>query len=255
LIGTTDERFDGDPGEIEIDTAEYGYLVAATEKLFPAAAPLDRYVCYTQAGARPLPRSSASRTGAITRRHLIYEHRRARGLFSIVGGKLTTHRALAEDVLLRVWRRRGQPFRSATRARPLPGALDVAARDKLLAALGSELGAEQAARLWRIYGAKAAAIAALAQSSKDLATALGPAGSPLVAELVYAVREEWASSLADIFLRRCMAGLDADRGLDAAPAAADWLARLGVWDKSRAEEELESYRALVRRFDRPEVLT
>ena len=251
LIGTTDERFDGDPGKIAIDAAEYRYLIEAAEKLFPAAAPLDRYVCYTQAGARPLPRSSASRTAAITRRHLIYEHRRARGLFSIVGGKLTTHRALAEDVLRRIWPRRDRPFKSATRDRPLPGALDATARAELLGALGALLGADQAARLWRIYGAQAAAIAALAQSSKELATVVGPAARLLVAELVYAVQDEWASSLADILLRRSMAGLGADRGLDVAPAAAEWLVRLGLWSKSRADHEVESYRALVRRFDCP----
>ena len=253
LIGTTDERFAGDPAETKISPEEYDYLVAATENLFPAAAPLARYVCYTQAGIRPLPRSSASRTAAITRRHLIYEHRRARGLYSIVGGKLTTHRALAEDVLRRVSRGTNRPFTSATRARPLPGALDAAARDELLGALGASLGADQAARLWRIYGAHAATIARLAQSSKDLAMIVSPAASTLVAELVYAVREEWASSLADIHLRRSMAGLSADRGLEVAPAAADWLVRLGFWDRARGAHEVESYRALVRRFDVPRV--
>ena len=251
LIGTTDERFDGDPAKTLISADEYRYLVEATEKLFPAAAPLDRYVCYTQAGIRPLPRSSASRTAAITRRHLIHEHRSARGLYSIVGGKLTTHRALAEDVLRRVSQRAGRPFASRTRERPLPGALDAVARDELVGALAQELGAAQAARLWGIYGAQSQAIAALARSSKDLAMVLGPAASTLVAELVYAVREEWAGSLADILLRRCMAGLRADRGLDAAPAAADWLVRLGVWDRARGEHELESYRALARRFAHP----
>jgi glycerol-3-phosphate dehydrogenase len=251
LIGTTDERFDGDPAKIEVDVAEYRYLIGATESLFPAAAPLDRYVCYTQAGVRPLPRSSASRTAAITRRHLIYEHRRARGLYSIIGGKLTTHRALAEDVLQRVWRRRDRSFASATRERPLPGALDVTARDELLAALGAELGAGQAARLWRIYGAQAAAIASLARSAKELAEVVGPGERPLVAELVHAVREEWAGTLADILLRRCMQGLAADRGLDSAQAAADWLVRLGLWEKSRGDHEVESYRALVRRFEGP----
>lgn len=80
---------------------------------------------------------------------------------------------------------------------------------------------------------------------------LGPATRTLVAELVYAIREEWATSLADILLRRCMAGLGADRGLASAQAAADWLVRLGLWEKSRADHEVESYHALVRRFDRP----
>jgi glycerol-3-phosphate dehydrogenase len=182
---------------------------------------------------------------------LIHEHRRARGLYSIVGGKLTTHRALAEDVLLRIWRRHDRSFASATRARPFPGALDVAARGELLATLSAELGADQATRLWRIYGGRAAAIASVARSSKELKRVLGPGTRPLVAELVCAVQEEWASSLADILLRRCMAGLAADRGLDSAADAAAWLVRLGLWDRSRGNHEVESYRALVRRFDPP----
>jgi hypothetical protein len=48
-----------------------------------------------------------------------------------------------------------------------------------------------------------------------------------------------------------MAGLAADRGLECAPAAADWLVRLGLWDRARGDHEVDSYRTLVRRFDVP----
>jgi glycerol-3-phosphate dehydrogenase len=65
------------------------------------------------------------------------------------------------------------------------------------------------------------------------------------------LEEEWATSLADVLLRRCMAGLEADRGLKVAPAAAEWLVRLGIWDKTRAEQELSEYRGHVRRFEPP----
>jgi len=119
LIGTTDERYVDDPGEARTSMAEYRYLIAAAERLFPSAAPLEHRVCYTQAGVRPLPQTSKSRTGAITRSHIIHEHRNARGLYSIIGGKLTTHRALAEDVLRRVRRRLGVGGESASRERGL----------------------------------------------------------------------------------------------------------------------------------------
>jgi glycerol-3-phosphate dehydrogenase len=253
LIGTTDERYSGDPGAARIDAAEYRYLVRAAERLFPCAAPLDQHVCYTQAGIRPLPRSTQSRTGAITRRHLIHAQRNARGLFSIVGGKLTTHRALAEDVLRRLPRGPGAAPSSATRDRRLPGALDEDERGELLAAVGAALGAPQAVRLWQIYGARAEQIAALARSSPELAMVVDGGSQTLVAELVHAVHDEWATSLEDILQRRCMAGLAADRGLKTSPAAAQWLVRLGVWDKARSAEEVATYRALVRRFELPEL--
>jgi glycerol-3-phosphate dehydrogenase len=258
LVGTTDERYDGDAGAATIDRAEREYLAAETERVFPAAAGLAERVLYTHTGVRPLPHQPKGKEGAITRRHLIRRHRSASGLYSIVGGKLTTHRALAEDVL-RVLRREsasvsaggGRPLpplpqASPTRDRPLPGALAAAERDALLEHLGARLGPAQAHRLWRVYGGAAESIAELAAQS-DLAQPLDGAGGVLAAELVYAIEREWARTLADILQRRCMAGLDADFGLGVAPAAAAALERLGLWDRARAAEELAAYRALAAR--------
>lgn len=249
LIGTTDERFDGDPGTAEISELEFHYLVNETERLFPSALGLARHVVYTQAGVRPLPRTEGGDEGAITRRHVIKRHRDAEGLYSIIGGKLTTHRALAEDTLKRLPRRARAARRSPTRERPLPGALPPKARDELLAELNVKLGTEQAGRLWRIYGARSATIMreALARRS-ELGSAAGPASNVLVAELVHAVDVEWAHTLVDVLQRRVMAGLGADFGLQTAPAAAQWLVRLGLWDKTRAEAELDAYHAFARRF-------
>ena len=247
LIGTTDERFDGDPSAAAIDEREWQYLVAETERVFPGAAPLGPRVLYTQTGIRPLPHRPRSAEGAITRRHLIQPNRRTRGLYSIVGGKLTTHRALAEDALhtLQV-HFPNLPRISPTRDRPLPGALDASEREQLVAAIGGELGRAHAERLWRLYGAAAADVAALAREREITADAL-PRSCALGAELVHAVRNEWAVTLLDILQRRCMIGLRADFGLQAAPAAADWLCRLGLWDRARAAQEVADYREYARR--------
>jgi glycerol-3-phosphate dehydrogenase len=247
LIGTTDERFDGDPSAAAINEREWQYLVAETERVFPGAAPLGPRVLYTQTGIRPLPHRPRSAEGAITRRHLIQPNRGTRGLYSIVGGKLTTHRALAEDALhaLKV-HFPNLPRTSPTRDRPLPGALDASEREQLVAAIGGELGPAHAERLWRLYGAAAADVAALAREREITADAL-PRSRALGAELVHAVRNEWAVTLLDILQRRCMIGLRADFGLQAAPAAADWLCRLGIWDRARAAQEVADYREYARR--------
>jgi glycerol-3-phosphate dehydrogenase len=251
LVGTTDERFEGDAANATIDDAELSYLARETERVFPAAAGLASRVLYTHTGVRPLPYRPRGKEGAITRRHLIRRHRSAAGLYSVVGGKLTTHRALAEDVL-RVLRRHLPRLRHAspTRERALPGALDARERDELLAEVGAALGRAQAARLWRVYGSCAAAIAKLARGDRELAARLGPGSgdsAPLAAELVHARDAEWARTLDDMLQRRCMAGLDADFGLDVAEPAARCLERLGIWDATQAAGELESYRAHARR--------
>jgi glycerol-3-phosphate dehydrogenase len=246
LIGTTDERYEGDPAAATIDARERAYLVAETERVFPGAAGLDARVLYTHTGVRPLPHRPRGAEGAITRRHLVRRHRAARGLYSIVGGKLTTHRALAEDVLHKL--RNELPRRvdrKLTRARPLPGSLPAADRALLLDELRAKLGEHQAQRLWSLYGRFAADVAALAERS-ELAVTLG-GGDVLAAELVYGLTVEWARSLEDVLQRRCMAGLAADFGLRTAPAAAAALERLGFWDAPRAARELAEYRELAAR--------
>jgi glycerol-3-phosphate dehydrogenase len=246
LIGTTDERFDGDASAARIDAREREYLAGETERVFPAAAGLAGRVLYTHTGVRPLPYQPRGAEGAITRRHIVRRHRAARGLYSIVGGKLTTHRALAEDVLHKLRRElpREAP-RGISRARPLPGTIATTDRALLTAELSGKLGERQARRLLRIYGRSAVEVAAFAQRA-ELGERLG-ASDVLAAELVHALTNEFAVTLTDLLQRRCMAGLDADFGLGVARAAADALSRLGVWEPARAAQELAAYHELAAR--------
>jgi glycerol-3-phosphate dehydrogenase len=244
LIGTTDERFEGDPSTAEIDARERAYLSGETERVFPGAAGLAARVLYTSTGIRPLPYKPRGAEGAITRRHLVRRHRAARGVYSIVGGKLTTHRALAEDVLAKLRDELPRPVaKHVTRERPLPGTIAAGEREALEAELRGRFGDPHARRLLRVYGKSAVDIAELAARS-ELAQRLDGT-DVLTAELVHALTKEWAVTLEDLLQRRCMAGLDADFGLRAAPAAAAALTRLGVWDSARAAHELAAYRELA----------
>jgi glycerol-3-phosphate dehydrogenase len=246
LIGTTDERYEGDPGAAEIDARERAYLAGETQRVFPGAAGLASRVLYTHTGVRPLPYKRRGAEGAITRRHIVRRHRAAQGLYSIVGGKLTTHRALAEDVLQKIRNELPRPAsRSVTRSRPLPGTLSADDRNALFADLRGRFGEPQARRLLSIYGRFAADVAALA-ARPELGARLD-GSSVLAAELVHGLTREWAETLEDLLQRRCMAGLNADFGLRAAPAAVAALTRLGIWDTPRAAHELAAYRELAAR--------
>lgn len=248
LIGTTDLRYEGDPGEAAIDADEAEYLARETERVFPRARGLAERVRYTYAGVRPLPDIAGKRAGAITRRHSLVDHGAIAGLSSVVGGKLTTHRALAEDALRHLRTRLPEHARaSPTRARPLPGAATGTARGEILAQLTAQLGAAPAERLFGVYGAGALGIAARAAESSELAARVAEGSGVLVAELVHALEHEAATGLDDVLLRRCMAGLDADFGLTIAEPAAHSLVRLGIWDTARAEHECAAYRDRARR--------
>ncbi|NNC65048.1 MAG: FAD-dependent oxidoreductase, partial [Gammaproteobacteria bacterium] len=168
---------------------------------------------YAYAGIRPLPHKEEGPESAITRRHIIKENTDvATGLVSIVGGKLTTYRSLAEqtvDKLEKVLRKRLPACR--TRETELPGAWGL---ERARAALESLdlLSADGVERMLSIYGGRASAIADLCASEAKLARALDEDRAVLAAEVVFAIRAEFAQTLEDIVFRRLMIGFNADQG-------------------------------------------
>lgn len=249
LIGTTDERTGPGADGVAASDAEIDYLLGEAERLFRTPSGLADRLLYTYAGVRPLPYKPKGATGAITRRHLIRRHRNARGLYSVVGGKLTTHRALAVDVMARLRRRdRTVPRGSKTESRMLPGGLDIADRRELLEQIGARYGSTEAGRLWHLYGAAAQQVTEPIRSMPELGQSVSAASGTIVAELLHAIEHEWAHSLIDIFQRRSMTGLAADFGIDAARPAAESLVRLGIWDRARADNEVQAYFEYARRF-------
>ena len=247
LVGTTDFRFEGDPATARSSAEEHQYLLEETQRISATDQALLPYVCYAQAGVRPLPYTPGGATGAITRSHVIHRHEQVQGLYSIVGGKLTTHRALAEDFATTWLRRRGGPRAADTRERMFPGGMDAADQHELVADLERQFGPSQAARLWRVYGGRAGLISRLCAEAPETALVTGPESRVLIAELVHALDTEFAVGLVDLIFRRTMVGLDADQGAAAVQGAAQALVRLGIWNRSRGADELEACAAFMRR--------
>ncbi len=232
LIGTTDIRYDGDLGKVRASEAEVDYLLAETNRVFPAAQLTRDSIHYAYAGVRPLPRREKGPEGSITRKHIIRPNRKiARGLFSIIGGKLTTYRNLAEQAVDKLSRPLGRKLpKCRTQALQLPGAFGLDEAAKALDAAES-ITAEVSERLLRVYGGRAAEVLELAD---------GEQLSLVEAETVFAIRIEMARTLTDVVHRRMMIGLDADQGRPlyeriAAAAAAE----LG-WSDEEREAQLEA---------------
>lgn len=240
LIGTTDIACEGDPGAVHADPTEIDYLLAETARLFPEAGLTCERIHYGYTGVRPLPAAAGGRNqAAITRRHHVHHHRTvARGLYSVIGGKLTTYRSLAEQVVDRLVRKLPREFRPCTTAgEPLPGAvLDVA---PLTAELSGHAGlpAPAALRLVSLYGARANEVAGLIRHAPALGRGICARSHAVAAEIVFGFEREMAHSLADCLMRRTMLGLGADRGASAVAGALDVArAELG-WSSLRTEEE------------------
>jgi glycerol-3-phosphate dehydrogenase len=213
LIGTTDIRYNDDLDKIRISDAEVDYLISETNRVFPSANLTRQSIHYAYAGVRPLPHQEKGPESAITRRHIIKVNKNvAEGLISIVGGKLTTYRHLAEQTVDRVAKLQHLRLPDCrTHETMLPGAtgLDQARTSLQELQLLSEAGVT---RLLAVYGGRAADIAGLCADNKKLAVTVDAGQSVLAAEVIFAIRYEFARTLSDIVFRRLMVGLDADQG-------------------------------------------
>ncbi|MGI8594572.1 MAG: glycerol-3-phosphate dehydrogenase C-terminal domain-containing protein, partial [Solirubrobacteraceae bacterium] len=172
------------------------------------------------------------------------------GLVSIVGGKLTTYRSLAEEAVDLVLQRLGRRSRGSRTAEiPLPGG-SAGPFEGFAATFKATSGLDEATaeRLLRIYGVRATAVVAIAEGDDALGAPLEGAPGSLAAEVVHAVRHEGAQTLADVLLRRTMVGLGPTAGIGPDRAAARVAQSHLRWDETRAAREVEDFRRYMRRY-------
>ena len=240
MIGCTDIPYDEDLDEIVASREEIDYLIDETNALVPSARLRHEDVLWSYSGVRPLPYvGPVTDPSKISRGHVVVRHTgELAGVVSIVGGKLTTHRALGQDVGdVVVGMLPGPRHRSTTARLAFPGAVaDPQVLVRELAAT-TTLAPADVRRLVGIYGSRAAQVLALVRDDPALGQKLGATGT-LAAEIVHGFEHEGARSLADCLVRRTALVMSRDRGLavaeDASRVAA---ARLG-WNESRRKAEL-----------------
>lgn len=251
LIGTTDIRYDGDLDRVRIDTEEIEYLLRETNRVIPKAQLTRAQILYTYSGVRPLPfvnekdeqpgvSSGTAPLGwkqSITRKHFIRASPHVDNLFSIVGGKLTTYRSLAEETVDLIFKKLGRSTPTCTTDRvALPGAMV-----QLVVEL-PELPEATNSRLARIYGTRSSAVKKLIGDDASLGEVFDPETGAIAAEVVFAFKSELAQTLSDCLLRRTMVGLNSSCGLNAAEAAASIAQKYLGWSVSRVAQETAAYR-------------
>jgi glycerol-3-phosphate dehydrogenase len=172
-------------------------------------------------------------------------------MVTIVGGKLTTYRRMAQDTVDHISRAQGDPIAHVTERLPLAGTVgwQDAARQVANAASRDGLRPDTVARLDR-YGAAAAVILDLIAADPALAARVVPDLPYIMAEVVYACRYEMALTLDDVLDRRLRVNFEAwDHGSAAAPAVAALMARELGWDAAEIARQVAEYRALVSQAD------
>lgn len=214
LVGTTDTEWMGDPDAVEPTQEDIDYLLGLLNAVVRRPVTSDD-VTFTFAGLRPLVRdqSVGGNTAKVTREHRIV--RVAPGVLAIVGGKWTTYRVMARDLVDTVLAESGE--------QPRP------CRTQLLPLVGSAGEAE-------------AGIAELAARDPELARPLADAPGYTRAHVAYACTDEGAYRLADVIDRRLRLGINLDAVPDSTVrAVAEVMGSVLGWDEARVEREVDGY--------------
>ena len=247
LIGTTDIRFTGELDEIVASEEEIDYLLAETNMAIPAADLTRESVLYTFAGVRPLPYVPDGSTAAITRKHIVQSHApEVTNLFTIIGGKLTTYRSLAEDAVNDIDKLFDRPVggrKSPTRSQRLPGAAEnlPVEHNRIVAQRPAWLSEESARWLVDRYGVRARDVIALAETNPRYQEPIREAHPAIVAVVPFSFDHEYARTLADVMIRRTMLSMDADAGLPMAESMSYVAQEIYGWSDEQREAELAGF--------------
>jgi glycerol-3-phosphate dehydrogenase len=243
LIGTTDNDYEGDIDHVPAATDDVSYLLNAINDYFELEL-VPGQITGAYAGVRPListgdPKKSVD----ISRKAELYET--SSGMLTITGGKLTTWRRMAAQVVDRLVEREGRDDECRTDDIPL----GMPARDEdLETSVDLPEGAEDQLRFR--YGHASRRVLDLAEKDPALARPIVEGRPDLMAEVVLAVRHEQARTVADVLLRRTRLGILAAPQLSDAAAVREIAATMGAelgWSKARVAAESEAWVETARR--------
>jgi glycerol-3-phosphate dehydrogenase len=246
IIGDTDTEWRYDPAYPTASRADIDYLLAKANQLLRdpiTAADIEGVF----AGLRPLVAASSGDTTRLSREHTVDES--APGLTTIAGGKYTTYRVMARDLIDAVARDLGPGIpASRTHQVPLLGAAGYQGRwqSRQRIAAASGLSIPEVERLLHRYGSCIDDLLELIGRRPELGVPVRGSEGYLGAEVVYACSHEGALHLDDVLARRTRTAFEAgDGGLAAAPRVAALMAAELDWDRARTQQELARYREVV----------
>ena len=246
LIGTTDTPWDYERADPAANSADVDYLLTEVNKWLRA--PLKRAdIVGVYAGVRPLISGKRKTTAALSRDHVVLT--KPEGLFTITGGKYTTYRVMAKDVMdiAASWLG-GLIPPSATALTPLLGATGWQVlcnqRQSLAAKMGLSL--QHIEHLLQRYGSLVSELFDALTARPELAQPIEGAPEYLEVEAVYAASHEGALHLDDILVRRTHIAIETwDHGLKAVRRVAHLAGEVLGWDNARCEREIACYEARV----------
>src|SRR5256886_3152935 len=238
LVATTDTDQGGDADHVVPNAADVAYLLDVVNSAFPQARVTTDDVVSAYAGLRPLLRNrrADARESDISREHAIFEDND--GLISVAGGKLTTHRSMAEDVIDLVSARLERTTATPTKERPLGPPTHPLADF-------TTMGFDEASALRLQARCAPEQVRRHLEAPRARDRILDDLAHVWV-EVEGAIHEEMAMTLVDVLVRRLGLFYEArDQALGVADEVAERMAQTLGWGPNRVERETRLYRERV----------
>jgi len=241
LVGTTDDEVTH-ADELVVKRSEAEYLLKQLNRFLAKPFALDDIVGGF-VGVRPLvSQGKGAKTRKLIREHEV-EIDWESGLISVLGGKWTTYRAMAEDAVNAVQRQLGLPVAGCmTREIRLSGSEGYSESYAKTLAHSYSVSEKTAQHLTEKFGTRASAVLDLAQQEPALTQTLVNTHPAIRAEIAYCARLEMAATLDDVLERRT--GLQFyswEAAMEAAPAAAEVMQHEMGWDDAHTDREVSEY--------------
>lgn len=254
IIGTTEATPEGGPESARPSAKEVAYLLSEAQRVFPSMS-LDRSsIIGTYAGIRPLIATNHTKQlsdsrNFVSREHLITES--PSGILYVYGGKLTTHRLIAEETVNYLAESLNISRECKTAVHPLPSAIsddlwvyntDTVKHPNHQSAVNSLLQDDMERIIQRYGNLGYQTIQEFINQDASLAEPITISLPFVKAEILYAYWGEMAITLEDLLWRRTRIGWTQGQGLDIAPQIAQFLGERNNWNQVRIAAEIENYR-------------
>ena len=249
IVGTTDTPYEGDRAEPFATKEDVQYILDQANRVLKPKLKAEEIIG-VYAGLRPLVANKKSATTTkLSREHTV--DRPVAGFVSIAGGKYTTYRVMAKDVIDRaVIELRRLTKESVTEKLPLVGADGYFALEQQKDRIAQESGLDVATvtHLLNRHGSLISEILEIIEDQPKLAAKLDSDLPYIKAEIIYAASHEGARSVDDVISRRTRLSFEAtNHGLYLAEEVAALIAPVLGWSAKERKESIADYAGLVER--------
>jgi len=248
ILGTTDTLYQGHPDGLHVSEKDIADFLHQVNEGFPSANLTRDDVLYAYAGLRPLVdnQTDVDTTSSYdaSRKSEVYDHAKTegiKGILSVIGGKYTTSRHLAEQVVDLALRKLGKEEAPCdTQATPLVGGEigRFSSFTRRRQALFDDVNPKVIANLCRNYGSRMEQVAELARDRKNGFEPINDDGD-IYAQVIFAMRREGALTLDDVLFRRTGIGTLGHPGEAMVEEIAKMMAKELGWHAKRRHAEVD----------------